>query len=240
MHEIRGPVFNSSSSIPVRMGDYNSSVIARWNSINYSGFYFDPEQSLGAETLVFYDVQGRRLEPPKNPLVDQKNKTVVQSGLQYTTLIQPKEFEHKQWGHYFVMSFLGATWFAGYDSSLEGKKSSKSLLEEEYLGRVLLDMELQGNILAGNYSLEDGYEMRIRDVGNDSLFLQLLKEESLVDSSVVKSNTTYTYKKDLGNVLDMPIIMMHFGNVFNNGTHSFATLDGIFQISDQYLFPIEP
>ena len=81
--------------------------------------------------------------------------------------------------------------------------------------------------------MEDGYEMRISDVGNDSLFLQLLKEGSLVDSSVVKSNTTYIYKKDLDNVNDMPIIMMHFGNVFNNGTHSFATMDGIFQISDQ-------
>ena len=28
--------------------------------------------------------------------------------------------------------------------------------------------------------------MRIRDVGNDSMFLQLLKEGSMVDSSVVK------------------------------------------------------
>ncbi|MCK9441164.1 MAG: hypothetical protein M0Q13_07065 [Methanothrix sp.] len=240
VHEIRGPVFNSSPSIPVRMGDYNSSVIARWNSINYTGFYFNPEQTLGAETLVFYAVHGRKLEPPKNPIVYPENNTVVQSGLQYTTLIQAKEFEYKPWGHYFVISFLGATWFAGYDSSLDGNKSSKSLLEHEELGRVLLDTELQGNILAGNYSLEDGYEMRIRDVGNDSLFLELIKEGSLVDSSVVKSNTTYIYKKDLENVNDMPIIMMHFGNVFNNGTHSFATLDGIFQISDRYIFPIEP
>jgi len=240
VHEIRGPVFNASPSIPVRMGDYNSSVIARYNSLNYSGFFFDPKQSLGAETLAFYAVQGRKLQPPKNPIVYPENKTVVQSGLQYTTFTQSKEFEYKPWGHYFVISFLGAPWFAGYDSSLEGKKSSKSLLEQEYLGRVLLDTELQGNILAGNYSLEDGYEMRIRDVGNDSLFLQLLKEGSLVDSSVVKSNTTYIYKKDLENVLDMPIIMMHFSNVFNNGTHSFATLDGIFQISDRYIFPIEP
>jgi hypothetical protein len=82
--------------------------------------------------------------------------------------------------------------------------------------------------------------MRIMDVGNDSLFLQLRKEGILVDSSVVKSNTTYIYKKDLDNINDMPIIMMHFGNVFNNGTHSFAMLDGIFQISDRYIFPIDP
>ncbi len=240
VHEIRGPVYSASPSIPVRMGNYNSSVIARWDSLNYSGFYFDQKQSLGAETLVFHAVIGRTLQQAKTPTIYQENKTVVQSGFQYTTLIQAKEFEYKPWGYYFIMSFLGAPWFAGYDSSLQGKTPSKSLLENEDLGRVLLDTELQGKILAGNYSLEDGYEMRIIDVGNDSLFLQLLKEGSLVDSSVVKSNTTYIYKKDLDRINDMPIIMMHFGNVFNNGTHSFATLDGIFQISDQYIFPIDP
>jgi S-layer protein (TIGR01567 family) len=241
VHEIRGPVYSASSSIPVRMGDYNSSAIARWNSLNYSGFYFDPKQSLGAETLVFLDIKGRTIEPWRSPTVNEKNKTVVsQSGFQYTTMLQPKEFEYKPWGQYYIISFLGMPWFAGYDSSLQGKTPSLSLLENEYLGRVLQDVELQGKILAENYSLEEGYEMRIMDVGNDSLFLQLLKEGILVDSSVVKSNTTYIYKKDLDNINDMPIIMMHFGNIFNNGTHSFAILDGIFQISDQYVFPIDP
>ncbi len=240
VHEIRGPVYSAASSIPVRMGDYNSYAIARWNSINYSGFYFDQKQSLGDETLVFLNIKGRTIGPARTPIVYQENKTVVQSGLQYTAMLQAKEFEYKPWGHYFIISFLGAPWFAGYDSSLQGKTPSFSLLENEDLGRVLLDVELQGKVLAGNYSLEDGYEMRIMDVGNDSLFLQLLKEGVLVDSSVVKSNTTYIYKKDLDNINDMPIIMMHFGNIFNNGTHSFAILDGIFQISDRYIFPIDP
>jgi len=240
VHEIRGPVYGASSSIPVRMGDYNSSVVARWNSLNYSGYYFDQKQSLGAETLAFFDIKGRTIEPARTPIVYQENKTVVQSGLQYTTMLQAKEFEYKPWGHYFIIGFLGAPWFAGYDSSLQGKTPSLSLLENEDLGRVLIDVELQGKILAGNYSLEEGYLMRIMDVGNDSLFLQLLKEGVIVDSSVVKSNTTYIYKKDIDYINDMPIIMMHFGNVFNNGTECFAILDGIFQISDRYIFPIDP
>jgi hypothetical protein len=33
---------------------------------------------------------------------------------------------------------------------------------------------------------------------------------------------------------------VHVSNVFNNGAQRFATIDGIFQISDQYLLPIEP
>ncbi|OPY51142.1 MAG: hypothetical protein A4E49_02427 [Methanosaeta sp. PtaU1.Bin112] len=240
VHEIRGPVYSAASSIPVSMGDYNSSVVARYNSLNYSGFYFDQKQSLGAETLAFFKTSGRTIEPARTPIVYQENKTVVQSGFQYTTMVQAKEFEYKPWGYYFIISFLGAPWFAGYDSSLMGRTPSFSLLENEDLGRVLIDVERQGGVLAGNYSLEDGYEMRIMDVGNDSLFLQLRKEGTLVDSSVVKSNTTYIYKKDLDRINDMPIIMMHFGNIFNNGTYSFAVLDGIFQISDRYVFPIDP
>lgn len=240
VHEIRGPVYSATSSIPVIMGDYKASVVARWNSLNYSGFYFNPDQSLGAETLAFFGTSGRTIEPARSPTVYQENKTVVQSGFQYTTLLQAKEFEYKPWGYYFVLSFLGAPWFAGYDSSLMGKTPSFSLLENDDLGRVLIDAKPQGEILAGNYSLEDGYEMRIVDFSNDSLFLQLRKEGALVDSSVIKSNTTYVYKKDLDRINDMPIIMLHFGNIFNNGTYGFAVLDGIFQISDRYVFPIDP
>jgi S-layer protein (TIGR01567 family) len=240
IHEVRGPTFNASTHIPVLLGNYNSSVIAKWNSENYSGFYLDPEKRLGVEALVLYRIHGKTVLPPTNPVVYKENNTVVQEGFQYTSLIQPKEFEFKPWGNYFVISFLGDQWFAGYDSSLTGQKSSKSLLEHEYLGRILMDIEPRGKILAGNYSLAEDYEMRIRDVGNDTIFLQLLKEGVLVDSSVVKSNSTYIYKKDLGDVNDMPIIMVHLSNVFNNGMESFATIDGIFQISDQYILPVEP
>jgi hypothetical protein len=69
--------------------------------------------------------------------------------------------------------------------------------------------------------------------------LQLLKNGVPVDNSVVKSNSTYIYKKDLGDVKDLPIIMVHLNSVFNNGTKRFATIDGIFQISDQYLLSID-
>ena len=241
IHEVRGPTYNASSVMPARLGIYNSSSIARWNAQNYSGFYFDPEKGIGDETLVIYRVAGRKVLPPSSkPRIDIANNTAVQEGFQYTSFTQPKEFEFKPWGNYFVISFLGDQWFAGYDSSLIGQKASKSLLEHEYLGRILIDMEPRGKILAGNYSLAEDYEMRIRDVGNDSIFLQLLKEGVLMDSSVVKSNSTYIYKKDLDDIDDMPIIMIHLGNVFKNEMESFATIDGIFQISDQYILPVEP
>jgi len=177
--------------------------------------------------------------PPSRPRVDEANKTAIQEGFQYTSFVQPKQFEYKPWGYYYAVSFLGNQWFSGYDSSLEGRRATKSLLENDYLGMVLIDQEMRGIVLAGNYSLAEGYEMRIRDVANDSIFIQLLKDGDQVDSSVVKSNSTYVFKKDLGDIEDMPIIMMHVSNVFNNVSQRFATIDGIFQISDQYVLPIE-
>ena len=239
LHEIRGPVFGASPAIMASQGDSNLAVVARWNSQNYSGFYFDPAKILGEETLILYNVQGRRVPSPIQIAVSLGSKGLGSDGFQYISFLQPKEFDFKSWGKYFVINFLGTQWFAGYDSSMLNSKASKSLLEHDYLGKVLLDTETQGIVFAGNYTFQEGYEMRIRDVGNDSIFLQLLKNGVSVDNSVVKSNSTYIYKKDLGDVKDLPIIMVHLNNVFNNGTKSFATIDGIFQISDQYLLSID-
>jgi len=246
IHEIRGPTFNGISSIPSTMGKYDTSVAARWDTSNYSGFFFDPENLIGSEHLIIHRFKGRSVMPTSQPRVYEANNTVVQDGLQYTALVQAKDFEYKPWGHYFIVNFPGVStpWFAGYDSSMEVEKPSKSLLEREYLGMVLMDMEMkttpENQILAGNYSLNEGYEMRIRDVDNDSIFIQLLKDGITVDSSVVKSNSTYVYEKDLEEVNDVPIIMIHFSGVFDDGKDRFAIIDGIFQISDQYILPIEP
>ena len=239
IHEIRGPTFSENTRIPVKMGSYDSTVIAKWNAMNYSGFYFDPEDMLGNETLVLYSVQDRTISPPSNPVVYPENNTVFQKGFQYTTFLEPKEFEFKPWGSYYVINFMGAQWFAGYDSNVTGSKAKKSLLEHEYLGRVLWDAEQQGKIFAGNYTLQEGYEIRIHDVGNDSIFLELSKDGTPIESSVVKPNSTYVYEQDLGDVDDLPIIMVHVNNVFTNGTEGFATIDGIFQISDRNLIQIE-
>ena len=77
IHEVRGPTFSEDTRIPVKMDQYDSSVWARWNAMNYSGFYFDPEDMLGDETLVLYSVDGRTVSPPSNPVVFQENNTVA-------------------------------------------------------------------------------------------------------------------------------------------------------------------
>jgi S-layer protein (TIGR01567 family) len=235
---IRGPVFTDNSTIPVKIGNIDSSAQARWKTGNYSGFYFDPENNLGDETLVIHRTEGRRILHPSESKTE-PGKTILQ-GLQYASLTQTKQFDFKSWGNYKVISFLGELWFAGYDSSPDQKKESLNLLEHEQLGKVLIDREIQGKMVAGNYSLEEGYAVHIRDVNKDEIFIQLLKDGKEVDSSIVRSNTTYVYKKNLGDVNDMPIIMLHVNNIFDDGNEKFASIEGIFQISDKYVIPVEP
>jgi S-layer protein (TIGR01567 family) len=235
---LRGPVFGDNSAIPVKMGDLDLSAEARWNTGNFTGFYFDPENNLGDESLIIYRTDGRRVSLPSESKIE-GDKTIL-NGMQYASLTQTKQFDFKPWGNYLVICFLGDIWFAGYDPSQDQKKDSLNLMEHDQLGKVLIDEEIRGKMVAGNYSLEEGYEVRIRDVNKDEIFVQLLKDGNDVDSSVVKSNSTYIYKKNLGDVKDMPIIMVHVSDIFSDGNESFATIDGVFQISDRYIIPVEP
>jgi S-layer protein (TIGR01567 family) len=242
MDELRGPVFTASSKIPVKFGKYSSSVDARWDSTNFTGFYFDPEKMLGAETLVLSGIEERTLPPPSPILIE--NNTALVKGLQYTSIIQPKQFEFEPWGYYNVGNFLGQQWFSGYgnetflETDLDSNKTN--LRSYDQLGKVLIDTEISGIVVSGNYSLAEGYEVFLRDVSKEKIFINLKKDGQIVDSSILIPNTTYVYKKDLGDANDMPIIAIHVNNVFANETERFATIDGIFQLSEKYIIPIEP
>lgn len=235
---IRGPVFSANSIVPVKLGQYPATSQARWNSLNFTGFYFSPENKIGSESLTLFPPNDRTVtRPAKINVVD---GTAHWSGLQYVSFIQAKQFEFSPWGHYFVISFLGDSWFAGYNIVANRESESLNLLEHQELGRVLIDKEIRGMIVAGNYTLSEGYELYIRDVTKDKIFVQLLKNGQLVDSSIVESNSTYVYKKDLGDIKDMPIIMMHVDKIFSDGKTKFASIDGLFQLSDQYVISVDP
>ncbi|HNX38938.1 MAG TPA: S-layer protein domain-containing protein [Methanothrix sp.] len=250
IHEIRGPTFNGTQYIPGSFGGYPTLLAARWNSGNYTNFYMDPERQLGewnrigsedqfgSETLVLYKLDGRTAYMPTSAML--VNGTAVVDGFMYSSTMRAKNYDYEQWGSYYVIPFLGNLWFAGYDKKENGKTSSQNLFDHEKIGQILIDREIvQKSLFAGNYSLEEGYEVRIRDVDEDKILIQLAKNGVLQDTSVVASNTTYIFKKDLGDVEDMPIIKLHVSNIFSNGSTAFATIDAIFQISDQFLFPVE-
>lgn len=235
---IRGPVFGSGTIVPVKLGQYPSTAQAKWNSGNFTGFYFSPEDRLGSETLTLFPPNNRTVPTPKKPEII--NGEAHWNALQYVSFMQPKEFNFRPWGYYLTISFLGESWFVGHNIGATKESDSLNLLEHQKLGKVLIDREIRGMIVAGNYTLAEGYELYIRDVTKDKIFVHLLKNGQLVDSSIVESNSTYVYKKDLGDISDMPIIMMHVDKIFSDGKTKFASIDGLFQISDQYILSVEP
>ncbi len=235
---IRGPVFNANSIVPVKLGQYQSTAQARWNSGNFTGFYFSPGDKLGSETLTLFPPNGRTVPTPTKPEII--NGVAHWNALQYVSFMQPKQFNFRPWGYYYTISFLGESWFVGYNIGATKESESLNLLEHQKLGKVLIDKEIRGMIVAGNYTLSEGYQLYIRDVTKDKIFVHLLKDGQLVDSSIVESNSTYVYKKDLGDITDMPIIMMHVDKIFSDGKTKFASIDGLFQLSDQYILSVDP
>lgn len=235
---IRGPVFSANSVVPVKLGQYPSTAQARWNSGNFTGFYFSPEDRLGSETLTLFPPNDRTIPKPTKPEII--NGIAHWNALQYVSFMQPKQFNFRPWGYYYTISFLGESWFVGYNVGATKESESLNLLEHQKLGKVLIDQEIRGMIVAGNYTLAEGYELYIRDVTKDKIFVHLLKNGQLVDSSIVESNSTYVYKKDLSHITDLPVIMMHVDKIFSDGKTKFASIDGLFQLSDQYILSVEP
>ncbi|HJH29111.1 MAG TPA: S-layer protein, partial [Methanosarcinaceae archaeon] len=74
------------------------------------------------------------------------------------------------------------------------------------------------------------------DKNGDKVAVSLSKDGSEIgDMSIVTAGGTYVYEKDLGSSDDVPIIAVHFDQIFQGQESSAIFVDGIFQISDQYI-----
>ena len=64
--------------------------------------------------------------------------------------------------------------------------------------------------------LEEGYALNIVevDVNGDIVWVQLEKDGKVVDDAFLSSNSDYVYKTELGGTEDVPIIAVHFAQIF--------------------------
>jgi len=240
---IRGPVFHEGDlHVQKIIEDIPAYVNAVWDYRNYAGFYFDDKDMIGSETFVL-NASSRRVVPRFGPIVPVEmngSRVGSMSGMLYYTYIQPKRFERKSWGEYYVLSLFGELWFAGYGRNTSSEIGEKSMFDYERLGRVLIDTDAQDIATSGNiYFFRDGYSLLIRDVGKDRIFVSLLKNNRIVDNSTISSNSTYVYKKGVFDIKDLPVLAVHVGEIFRDGERQIAVIDGVFQISDQIYLPIE-
>ncbi|MDD1753954.1 MAG: hypothetical protein LUQ38_12810 [Methanotrichaceae archaeon] len=206
-----------------------------WTPQTFSGFFYDLKKGVGNETLrVILDGS------EENP-----SRSVNAGNLRYKTIVQDTDYEFSDWGRYQVIGFMAEKYFAGYKGTRDVVDKDYSLINEGQLRKVLIDSDTEQTISPGSVlPLEEGYELRIKevDVNGNKVYLALAKNGEEIDSKVVSpdnlKSSTYTYKVDIGGE-DVPILMAHVSSVFAGPESNLVTVNGLYQVSDNYT-SVEP
>ncbi|AKB45735.1 S-layer protein domain-containing protein [Methanosarcina vacuolata] len=213
-YELRGTVYDE---------DIDGDSLPSWTPFNFEGFYYNIDEGIGTENLTVEELDGRNI--PADNLV-------------YKSTPQAVDFDHDEWGNFTVIGFMADKYFAGYtDGSVEGAVDDVSLLSDNILCKVLTDSDDKRSMDSGSaLTLEEGYSLNIKevDVNGESVWVQLEKDGDVVDEAFLSSGDDYVYETDLGDAENVPLIIVHFGTVFQGSETSAVFVQGIFQLSDQY------
>jgi len=221
------PVVERTGSYDVRGTVINPSETKEftWTPYNFEGFYYDIDDDVGTESLQA-TISGSKIE---------------EKDLIYKTSPQPVKFKFENWGKYDVIGFMADKYFAGYNNETKFT-DEESAINEGQLRRVLRDSDDSQTIASGSVlSLEEGYELRIKqvDLNGNKVYLALAQDGKEVDSKVVTPSadptdkaSNYLYKVDMGSLKDVPIIAAHVQSVFRSTESDLATVDAVFQVSE--------
>ena len=210
-----------------------------WHAQNFAGFYYDIDDDLGTEMITTTITDGTKLQEP--------------NGIAYTTTVQKNDFDFADWGFYNVIGFQAKQYFAGYvnDENVDDaneilfkESTDENSLSDEQLEAILMDNDDEMTVTSGTpLKMGEGYELAIKsiDIDGNKVYLELSKDGSVVDSKVISpsktnpsmADKTYYYKKDVGDSKDLVIIAAHFKNAFRGSDTNLATIDGIWQISEE-------
>ncbi|MDD2836496.1 MAG: S-layer protein domain-containing protein, partial [Methanothrix sp.] len=214
-YEVRGTVINPSETKEFT-----------WTPYNFEGFYYDIDDDVGTESLQAKISGSSKIE---------------EKDLIYQTSPQPVKFKFENWGKYDVIGFMADKYFAGYNNETKFT-DEESAINEGQLRRVLLDNDDSQTIASGSVlSLEEGYELRIKqvDLNGNKVYLALAQDGKEVDSKVVTPSSdptdkasNYLYKVDMGSLKDVPMIAAHIQSVFRSTESDLATVDAVFQVSE--------
>ncbi len=194
-----------------------------WTPFNFEGFYYNIDENVSTESLVIEKLDGN---------------TIDDKALVYSTKPARVEFEHKNWGSYEVVGFMAEKYFAGYPENTFGNSKDVSVLSENALSKVLIDDDDKKSLFTGSsLALENGYSLEAAevDVNGERILFNLYKDGKLLDSGIIPSNGDYIYEANVGRAEDVPVIAVHVSTVFRSRETDAVFVEGIFQISDDYL-----
>jgi len=202
--------------------DEDMSTTYKWNPQSFSGFYYDLDTNEGSETLTIKNI----------------DRSLKSGEITYETSPMSIDFEQDIWDTYEVIGFMADRYFAGYTDNTTFASSDESLLDERQLSKVLLDTDKEYYLRSGSsLELEEGYELRIAEFGSEgnAVMVALFKNGEKVTEDIVEEDDTFVYEKDLGDADDIPIIAIYFDTVFVGTETSTIVIEGIFQVSDNYI-----
>lgn len=218
--EIRGPVADESSSMYT------------WTAKDFGGFYYDIDKNITTEEITFTATDRKLYEP---------------DGVVYTTTAMEDDFDFDAWGKYLIMGFLGEPYFAGYietpdttDDILFEMSDDENVLSDEELLKILVDNDDEMTVTSGvPVKLEEGYELGVK-ADPTGMLVELSKNGEVVDSDILLTptatstiaETTYVYRKDIGDSKDVVLIAAHFNKVASIDNQPVAICDGLWQLSD--------
>jgi S-layer protein (TIGR01567 family) len=169
-------------------------------------------------------------------------------GITYITVALADDFEFEDWGKYNVISFIGEKYFAGYVDTADStadilfeKSNEENPLSDEQLLTILMDSDKETIIMPGvPLKLAEGYELAIKYIDNNGMFLELTRNGEIIDSKIFSqlnahsgmAYETYYYRKDIGETKGIITIAVHFKNALTIGNKTMVTVDGLWQLSD--------
>nr|WP_230670691.1 S-layer protein domain-containing protein [Methanosarcina mazei] len=211
-YELRGTVHDET---------FNTTV---WTPYNFEGFYYSIDENVSTESLTLTEeISGRSIDD---------------EALVYSTSPALVKFEQESWGSYQVIGFMAEKYFAGYPANTFGNSRSVSVLSDDILAKVLIDDDNKRSMFTGSsIALENGYSLKAAevDVNGNRVLLELYRDGKLVDSGITSSNGDYIYEADIGGAEDVPMIAAHISTVFRSRETDAVFIEGIFQVSDDYL-----
>lgn len=207
-------------------GEMRSSIhdladgIVEWDAKDFSGFFFDLNKDIGAESLRL-NISGGRVEAGE---------------ARYVSAEQDIPFEHKEWGSYRVLCFIGEKYFAGYSDNCKISPPWNSLSDGNF-SRILADTT-ERRTLAANEALAmaEGYSISFSDAGN-GVKVSLTKDGKLKNESTIQPPADYIYTAKIGDH-NASIIAVHIKSNAKLTSNSYYTIDGIFQIAEDAI-PVE-
>jgi S-layer protein (TIGR01567 family) len=232
--------YSIGSDKPLEIHSETATGDFEWNPQNFAGFYYDLDSDLGTEVLTATVKEG-------------KLSGSYPYGLTYQTTTQKNDFAFEDWGSYNIIGFMGEKCFAGYLDT--AGSTDDRLFEESGKGNVLLDQNLLKFLMDDDtektvttdtpLTLQDGYVLSIDsiDIDGNQVTLTLSKDGSKLTTQKISPSSdgatmadkTFIYRKNFGNSREVVIVAVHFKNAFRGADQDLATIDAVWQLSDESL-----